>query len=577
VSAKEPSHPLVAVGLCLAALSPLVWNSSLHAALTLPKLAAAVAGLATCAVGLAATGGRGISAAVDAPLLACVAVLAASAQASLDPWYSWVGSYNSYACGAWPMAVAAALLACSCRGLDSPGRRSAVTWTVVVVASLVGLCAASQSLGWDPLPAGVSSVWEGRAYSTVGSPSSLGTLEAAVAPLALRLAVTSGGSRLIGAAALAAVLGGVLASGSRGAMLAAAAGCAAYLILAAKLRGLAATRGRILAAVAAVALVAAAAGYQLSRRSLTSRSDAQRVELARAAVTTWLDHPWLGSGPATFELGFRRHRSAGYQEISGPAQYEENSHCDLTQALATTGLLGLAAYLWLLATLAVSAAGALRDPGSRDEAASVAAGLLALLVAAKFSPVPIEVTVTAAVIAGILVRPVGFEGSKLATPIMILAAASVFLASSLISADSRFKKSREARSTGDSEAAATRLGEAIAGNPWEVTYSVAMVNALGEAAEVTPPGPWRTRLRAHAAQVARNAVIRHPNLSTAHYALGHALTEAARDGTGDISDGERELDAALTLDPHHAPLVAARKRAALVRKVLSASRDGRRT
>ena len=63
------------------------------------------------------------------------------------------------------------------------------------------------------------------------------------------------------------------------------------------------------------------------------------------------------------------------------------------------GLAGLAAYLWLLAALGLAAWRTMSDEPRRAEAAALACGLLALFIAMKFNPVPVEALSLAALFA----------------------------------------------------------------------------------------------------------------------------------------------------------------------------------
>ncbi|MBI2787199.1 MAG: hypothetical protein HYX59_00825, partial [Elusimicrobia bacterium] len=205
---------------------PLAWTKLFIAEFTLAKLLVLNAALAAAAVA-AALQPRAVSAgvtALDLPLAAGLVLIGLSAALSDDPFTSLRGRYDSYAYGAWGLALAAAAAQLAARGVR--GREGATARCLGWSAAAVGGYAVLQRLGIDPifhlkvLPAG------GRAVSTLGSPVDLGALLALLWPAALWRADRERGA--LSALLAALVAGGLIASGSRGAMLAAAAGTARY-------------------------------------------------------------------------------------------------------------------------------------------------------------------------------------------------------------------------------------------------------------------------------------------------------------------------------------------------------------
>ncbi|MDD5628758.1 MAG: O-antigen ligase family protein [Elusimicrobia bacterium] len=568
---------LLPAGLWLIAAGvPLVWSLGLYAALTLPKLALVAAGLLVCSVGALWSWRRGTFAPeatpYDAALLAGAVVLAASTCASQDRGLSLIGNYNYYAWGAWPMAMFGAVCLFAYWGLAPAERRQRALQAVLASLALAGLYAILQASGVEPFP-GIGAVLHGRAVSTMGSPVSLGACMALAVPLGLHWALGTRGQKAFGWVCLVLILGGLYASISRAAWIAAALSGLAYLVLTRRLDGLWRSRGR--AAAAAVLCLALGAGvaHRLATRGVRSAYDAARVDVWRAAWTSWREHPWLGSGPDTFELGFRRHKSMDYYKGAGATEFQQNAHNDILQVLVTTGLVGLAAYLWLLAALGLAAWRVMRGEAEprRGEAAALACGLLALFVNMKFNPVPLEALSLAALFAGMLGRGAGGaapqrRGAWLLWALAALMAVSVFLAVRLWEADRDYRKGIILGRAGRPELAMASYQSALRLHPGELTYAVAYINFLSARAAQAPAGPLRRELHDREAEIGLSAVRRHPNVSNAHYARGYALMEQSQDGRPELLAGaEAELDAALRLDPLFQPLLEARLLAARLR------------
>lgn len=104
-----------------------------------------------------------------------------------------------------------------------------------------------------------------------------------------------------------------------------------------------------------------------------------RPRLWRAAASVATDHPWLGVGPGSFGVGFRRH-PVPYED--GAARWTmstDYAHSEPLQAAAETGWAGLA--LWLLGAGAAATALLARagDDPVRESAAAAAAAMTAQL------------------------------------------------------------------------------------------------------------------------------------------------------------------------------------------------------
>jgi hypothetical protein len=278
----------------------------------------------------------------------------------------------------------------------APGRPGLATlgaW-ILVPAALASLYALAQVAGWDPIrwldPATYLQAGVGlRPFGTLGHPNLMGVVAAASGAYALTRATGEGRGR-IALAALALLFAVVtLATLSRGAWLALAAGVLVGVPFALK-AGSEPRRARQMllagaAFVAGVAGVAIASGWgarlALRARELVSPlegSGSSRLEIWRSACAAWRARPWLGHGPDAFDLVFPRYQTPAYWRTEW-AGLVLHAHSIYLHTLATRGVLGIGAGACLVAALGVAARAAWRGA----PAARVAvAGSLALIAAA---------------------------------------------------------------------------------------------------------------------------------------------------------------------------------------------------
>lgn len=567
---RKPDHPssprLTHWGLCLAAfLVPVVWTESVVASFTLPKLAVLAAAVLACALGQAFLRGEPRRTPLGLPLAACAAALAASAAFSQDRLLSVMGMYNHYAFGVWPLLLCAALYVFAAREGSEERQRSVLGWALAA-GSVLGAHALLQVAGKDPLlsvplPAG-------RAISTTGSPVHLGASLALLLPLALSWALPAGGFRASRALPLAAIAAGLLASGSRGAWAGGAAGCLLFVAVSGRLEALRTARSRWLAA-GAVALLVLAGGVRLVVRPASAGGEGARVAIWGTAWRAFLEHPVLGSGPDTFEQSFRRLKPLSYLKARTSLEYQANAHNDLLQALATTGLAGAAAYAWLLAALALAAWRRLRSAPDRALPAALAGGLLSYFVVMKSNPMPLEGFALAALLAGFLApaepeaRPLP---SWMTAAASALGLASALFAFRLLAADYQMKVGANRQASGLPDAALPRYETGLRLNPWEPSYHITYVNLLSQRAAATPIEGLRLELLERAERSGRLMVSQHPSDMRSHYIYGVASLMQARVGLADrLAVAERELDAAVALEPFLRSLLQTRLETAQLR------------
>jgi tetratricopeptide (TPR) repeat protein len=211
---------------------------------------------------------------------------------------------------------------------------------------------------------------------------------------------------------------------------------------------------------------------------------------------------------------------------------------------------------------------ALADPARTSLAAALAGALTSLFVVMKSNPAPFECLALGAICAGFL----GRAGKTQLGPRHSSAAAAAFAAAALAlsaatarlwAADRQMRLAQANQQTGNFDGALGFYIKGIDLNPGELTYRVQFINFLNAAAKTAPSHDIQLAVADRARLIGEGAVSWHPNISTSHYALGAAALLQARLGEGGALDvAERELDAALALDPRLGSLLQARLDAA---------------
>ena len=258
------------------------------------------------------------------------------------------------------LALAAALLALAsaiARACPSPDDTRPLAHGVLAAALLQLVLAAAHRLTGATSIFWVSGVpaWSRTDFfGSFVSPNHAGALLAASVPLAL--AAVRG---LPGAGLAVLLSAGVLATGSRGALLALAAGGLLYILR----TGSDTARMAALISATSVILAAIVAGPRRAALWLSLRiiPEDHLQDLSGRRTEIWADtlalirrSPWLGVGPGGFADGFKLARTSPVFSLTSQA------HNDFLQLLAEAGV--LAGALWLLAGgLAIGHAA--RQPG----------------------------------------------------------------------------------------------------------------------------------------------------------------------------------------------------------------------
>lgn len=540
-----------------AAGAVLLVSMRFDAVFSAPKLAwAALAAAAGCwAVffgGLLGTlPGRRCS--LDAPLLAFFGAAAVSAAFSIDRPVSVLGHHGFYSYGLLAGAVYLGLYFAASSGLGSGG---APYFRAVALSS--GLCALFGALQWAGLPVTMAlekALPEGRVYSTLGSPVYLGAVLALALPLCAGLWAGAGRDRALGLFAGAFCAAGLLLTQSRSAWLGAAAGLAVWAWASGRADG-----RRLLWPAAGLAAGLLALGLW-SRAS--GAADSARVQLWKSAVAVAARRPLVGAGVGAFENAFRRERSEDFVRILGGKAGQASAHNDVLEVAATTGLVGLAAYLWCVWGLLGAVRGALADPETRADAAAAAGALAALFVAAKFNPTPFAALVAAAPLVGLLAR---FGARDAAPPsafgrlaVAVVASVVCWGSMRLARADHWFLKARVYRDVGRTDLAPVAFDSSLRLNPYETRYRMATVGFLLDLAGRSPRPEDRAGLLAAAGRLSEEGLARRPGHVDSWQSRGVALARLAQSGDASAwGAASHALDRGLELDPWFPPLLASR-------------------
>ena len=511
-------------------------------AYVLPKLLSLTAGTLLLWLGAARSPAR--RTALDLPFAALWAALLLSFAASSDQTISTLGMYPQAFHGLLTLALCTALYYGTAAAAADPDAADWVVGVMIWAAIPLAGYAVLQKIAGDPvmhlpLPGG-------RATSAIGSPVMLGGCLALLLPLALHRALDK--KSAVGAAAAALLAIALLLTRARGAWLGAAAGVPLYLLWSGRLKP------RAFGAVALGGALAAALALGRGVRPY----DAARLELWRSAAAGIAAHPWLGYGPDNFLIDLRAHKTEGFLRAAARTDLVQHSaHDDLLQAAVTLGVVGLAAYLWLLWALAAELRRRLASR-ARPRDAALAAGLAGLLVAAKFNPVPVSGLALAAVAAALAAADeravLGRAASRAACGFaVLLCAASLALLCRLAAADWYFNRGRGELATAaftdpafkdgiDSLRRATELA------PWRMDYVTARCDTIFRLAAIVPPDKGREFL-GKALGLARDAERLHPNDPSPHELAATALMLEANLGADTLREAQAEILRASALDP----------------------------
>lgn len=504
------------------------------------------------------------------PLAACLGAAVLASLFSQDRAASVLGEYSARTQGLLTLGLCAVVAALA-QGAGAAFARAALFAGAAAGAALSahGLL---QYAGHDPVVNAIGTLPYGRIGSLVGSPVGLGCALAMLAPLQLRLALDGEGATLrrLGSAFLALSSLALVLTWSRGAWLAAAAAAACYLLWTGRLR---LPGARVLAAAA---LVAGALAVAAVRARPTATSDMGRVAVWSSSLRIFAAHPALGAGPDTVALMLGRHKTEGFVRAYGELGGQAHAHNDILQVLATTGLLGLAAYAWLLLAAWRRLTNALRDEALRPGAAAAGAGLVAAFVVAKLNPVPLDALALAAVLLGLL-DPGGTRPRALPKAAAAMTALAAIASAWLLLADRRAYEGMSAQHVGRLDDARASYAAAARLQPAESRYGFWLVGLLRERARVEPDPARRLALGADAVAAARSMERWNPGDVRALHALGGSLAALTLQGGPDaLAEAAAALDRGARADWSYRPVLETRLAVANLRKDARAKADTER-
>ena len=344
----------------------------------------------------AGTGAPAVGNPLVVPLLAYWAVLALATWQSVDPWQSLLGEPFRWEGLLTFLLYGGLVLLLPLAGTSGVARRidQLLQWGMAVAAGIVayGLL---QRYGLDPMPRDAirssAAWWRASAFATLGNSNFFGSFTAMYVGMAASRYLAGGGAWLAGAAV---VCYGMLTSLSRGSWLAAAG--AMVIVLAAMLvrppekRRDLWRRAFTLAVMAALLTVL----WRLADPLASDRVSALVQDTANQSGTvgqrfwiwrvTWnaiQGRPWLGYGPDTLGQVFPHFELPGRNAVGLAGAFVDRAHNDYLQVAVSSGLLGLAAYLWLLVRAGRSAWGVIAGPKATSLEQQLAWGLTGGVVA----------------------------------------------------------------------------------------------------------------------------------------------------------------------------------------------------
>lgn len=334
------------------------------------------------------------------PILLYWAVLSLATLRSVNPMQSlvgepfrWEGLITFLLYGGLALLVPA-VMAEDSRAAESLNRM--LGWGLGIAAAIVAY-GILQSYGLDPMPRDPirsgAAWWRTSAFSTLGNSNFFGTFSAMYLALSGIRYLTGGGPLWLAGAG--ATYYGMLVSLSRGSWL--AGGLALLLVLVFLVvvgqRPSARRLGALILVVTALTLAWRTADPRASQRLQQFTQDmAQQTGTVGQRLWMWQGtwraiaaSPWLGYGPDTLGEVFPRFEPPGRAEVGLQGWTIDRAHNDYLQVAVSSGLLGLAAYLWILVTAARSAwqvaVGGTSSTLQRTLAWSLGAGGLAHLLA----------------------------------------------------------------------------------------------------------------------------------------------------------------------------------------------------
>ncbi len=271
--------------------------------------------------------------------------------------------------------------------LDRKGLRF-FTGALIIASAVVFVYAILQWQGinifqWD---AGLTR--SGRSTGSLGNPNLLGGFASALVPLGVVRILTLEKRTLLVKRSLAAfftalAILAIIASGTRGSLIGLVAGCAFLLVW--YIKCMKPDSRKLFTVLVLFILVTAAVTVPMISRLTEldpSEEDQGTLEVRKViwsgALAVFLDSPFTGHGPGSFQILFPEHRNPDYS-LLGVSHNTLHAHCEYLEILVDLGLVGLV--LWALIVFFTAKSTGKLSPLR----AAALAGILAMLAEALVS------------------------------------------------------------------------------------------------------------------------------------------------------------------------------------------------
>jgi O-antigen ligase len=294
------------------------------------------------------------------PALGFLGISTLSALLSREAWHSLVGDRYD---GLLTLGAGVLLFYATARCLDSWARVRVLLVAVATTATIVSVYGVAQKYRLDPVLGWEIPWYDGslRAFSTLGNPLQLTSYLtlAAGATIALYFLTEARWERALWMIVLALIGACWLYAQARGAMLGVVVALPILLWLSYRRMG---TVRPLLVPLGVLVAAMMVATMEVSAFTTPDSPTAERpseekslsvlirLQIWRDTVPVILERPLLGHGPDNFAEPFERYEGndlekALFNPATGKPDTVDKAHNELLQVAATTGILGLAAYL----------------------------------------------------------------------------------------------------------------------------------------------------------------------------------------------------------------------------------------
>jgi O-antigen ligase len=327
---------------------------------------------------------------------AWLGLVAAATALSVDPLVSLAGADYRYE-GLLTWLAYAAVLALAASAATTVGRARLLLTAVLSAAVVMAGLGLAQHWGLSPVPRDFERMNWTRAWGTTGSPLALGGYLALLLPLPLSLYARGlpSGSRWTYGAAVVLLYAALIATRTRGAWIGFAVGTAVWALATGRARLRESARPLLLLAAAlalVTPLVLLSGPHQAAQISQISQRDSAeyREFLWRTTAPLVGRRPLLGWGPETLAQVYPAYGTPEFLRVFPDARRMrievDRPHNDFLQQAVSTGLLGLAAYVWLWGTVFRTGWRVARaDPGGAALASGLLAGCAAYFIQLQFA------------------------------------------------------------------------------------------------------------------------------------------------------------------------------------------------